>query len=371
MNARERMLAAIRREPVDRVPTDIWATAEVWAKLRAHFGPGVDVMAALHIDGMAGIGADYAGPPLPKAPEGESVDFWGMRRRRVAHEGGFYDEQSFHPLAAATTVDDLNRYAWPRTEWFDYSALRAKAAAARETRAVQCGYMAPFYYHNQLRGLEQSLVDPLLDPELTHEIVRRISDFFYAHHRRMFEACEGLIDVAQVTDDLGSQTGPIMSLATYREFYAPQHKRFIDLCHEFGIKVFHHDDGSCRAFLPLLTEMGIDILNPIQWTCPGMDMKELKAEFGGRVCFHGAVDNQRILPFGTPDEVRAEVRHCIDALASDGTGYILASCHALQVNTPVENIIAMYDEAWQYGRVSESGASRKSAARSKSRRRRA
>jgi len=217
---------------------------------------------------------------------------------------------------------------------------------------VQCGYMAPFYFHNLLRGLEQSLIDPLLDPEFTHYLVGRISDFFYAQHRRMFESCEGLIDVAQVTDDLGSQTGPLISMELYKEFYAPHHKRFIDLCHEFGVKVFHHDDGSCRPFLPLLMEMGIDILNPIQWTCPGMDMKELKAEFGRKICFHGAIENQRILPFGTPEEVRAEVRHCIDALASDGTGYILAPCHNLQVVSPVENIIAMYDEAWKYGKIS-------------------
>jgi uroporphyrinogen decarboxylase len=228
--------------------------------------------------------------------------------------------------------------------------MRAYAVEARKTHAVQCGYMAPFYFHNLLRGLEQSLIDPLLDPEFTHYLVGRISDFFYDQHRRMFEACEGLIDVAQVTDDLGSQTGPLISLELYKEFYAPHHKRFIDLCHEFGIKVFHHDDGSCRPFLPLLVEMGIDILNPVQWLCPGMDMKELKAEFGKKICFHGAIENQRILPFGTPEEVRAEVRHCIDALASDGTGYILAPCHNLQVVTPVENIIAMYDEAWKYGK---------------------
>ena len=229
--------------------------------------------------------------------------------------------------------------------------MRSKAEEAGSDKVVQCGYMAPFYYHNLLRGLEQSLIDPLIDPELTQAMVNRIADFFYAHHRRMFEACQGLIDVAQVTDDLGSQTGPLISVELYRTFYAPHHQRFIDLCHEFGIKVFHHDDGSCRAFLPLLVEMGIDILNPVQWVCPGMDRKELKAEFGDRICFHGAVDNQRILPFGTVAEVRAEVRECIDALASDGTGYILAPCHNLQANTPVENIIAMYDEAWKYGKL--------------------
>lgn len=352
MNARERMLAAFRRQPIDRIPTDIWATPEVWEKLRSHFGTGVDPMEALGIDGMAHIGADYTGPPLPTVPEGQTVDYWGMRRKRVPHEGGVYNEQFFYPLAFARNVDDLEDYSWPTTEWFDYSRMRERGLEARKTRVVQCGYMAPFYFHNLLRGLEQSLIDPLVDPAFSHEVVRRISDFFYAHHRRMFEACEGVIDVAQVTDDLGSQTGPLISPEIYHEFYGPQHRRFIDLCHEFGILVMHHDDGSCREFLPALVGWGIDILNPIQWTCPGMDMVELKSAFGSRVCFHGGVDNQRILPFGTPQEVRAEVRHCIDALAADRTGYVLGPCHNLQVVSPVENILAMYDEARVYGSFS-------------------
>lgn len=352
MNARERMLAAIQHQPVDRIPTDIWATPEVWAKLRKHFGEGVDIPAALHIDGMAGVGAEYVGPALPVCPEGESADYWGMRRKRVVYPTGEYHEQTFYPLGAARSIDDLDKYAWPTTEWFDYSQMRARAEAARGGQVVACGYMAPFYYHNMLRGLEQSFMDPLESPEFTHEVLRRITEFFLAHHRRMFEACEGLIDVAQVTDDLGSQTGPLIGLGLYREFYAPHHKRLIDLCHEFGIKVFHHDDGSCRAFLPDLVAMGIDILNPIQWRCPGMDMGELKAEFGGRICFHGAIDNQQTLPFGTAEEVRAEVRRCIETLGADGTGYILAPCHNIQAVSPVENILAMYDEAWRYGRRS-------------------
>lgn len=350
MNARERMLAAIQHQPVDRVPTDIWATREVWDKLRAHFGEGVDIMAALHIDGMAGVGAEYIGPPPPSCPEGESVDYWGIRRKTVAYETGTYDEQMVNPLAAATSIDDLDNYPWPRADWFDYSKMREQAQERRQDRVLACGYMAPFYFHNLLRGLEQSLIDPLESPAFTHELLRRISDFFHDHHRRMFEACEGLIDVAQVTDDLGSQAGPLIGLDLYREFYGPHHKRFIDLCHEFGIKVFHHDDGSCRTFLPDLVAMGIDILNPIQWRCPGMDMAELKSEFGSRICFHGAIDNQQTLPFGTPEEVRAEVRRCIDTLAGDGTGYILAPCHNIQAVSPVENILAMYDEAYRYGR---------------------
>jgi uroporphyrinogen decarboxylase len=350
MNARERVLAAVRRQPVDRVPTDLWATPEVLDKLRAHFGSDAAARAALHIDGMAYVGAGYIGPAVPAAPPGETANFWGMRYRRCAYPTGAYDEQFFYPLAAARSLDDLERYAWPQADWFDYSKMRAAAIEARKTKALQCGYMAPLFYHTQLRGLEQALIDPLDEPEFTRHLLARLGDFFLAHHRRMFAACEGLIDIAQVTDDYGSQTGPLIGLETFRAFYRPHLKRMIDLCHEFGILVFHHDDGAIRPFLPDLVELGIDILNPVQWTCPGMELEGLKRDFGRRLCFHGGIDNQRILPFGTREEVRAEVRRNIDALAADGTGYILAPCHNIQAVTPLENIVAMYDEAWTYGK---------------------
>jgi len=350
MNSRERVLAAMDLKPLDRVPTDIWATGEVWEKLRAHFGPDADIRERLGIDGFAGVGAAYIGPPPPTPPEGETADMWGIRSRTVAYDGGVYSEMTFHPLAAARTIDDLEAYRWPSTDWFDYSQIRDAAAERGKTHAVMCGYMCPLFEHNKLRGLELSLMDPLLEPDFTRHLLARLCDFLYEHHRRMFEAADGLIDVAQVTDDLGSQHGPLLSLPVYRDFYRPHHERFIALCREFGIRVFHHDDGSCRAFLPDLVDLGIHVLNPIQWTCPGMDLAELKAEFGTRLCFHGAVDNQRILPFGTPDDVRAEVRRCIDILAADGTGYILAPCHNIQAVSPVENILAMYDEARAYGR---------------------
>jgi len=343
------MLAVMNHEVPDRIPTDIWATPEVWNKLREYFGYNVDIYKVLHIDGMSYVWPKYVGPKLPTVAEGETVDYWGIRRRKVSYGTGVYEEQVNYPLSDAQTIDDLEQYRWPSADWFDYSEMRAAAESASKNRVVMCGYMTIFYLHNQLRGLKKSLLDPLLRPEFTHHLLNRISDFLYELHLRMFEACEGLIDVTQVTDDFGTQTGPMISLKVFREFYRPHMQRFIDLAHKFGIKVFHHDDGAIRTFIPDLIEMGIDILNPLQWTTPGMELEGLKRDFGKDLCFHGGVDNQRILPFGTPKEVRAEVRHCIDALASDKTGYILAPCHNIQPITPVENIIAMYDEAWKYG----------------------
>lgn len=264
---------------------------------------------------------------------------------------GTYDEFSYHPLSSAQAIEDLDSYRWPTSDWFNYSEMRTSAKIGRENQVVMSGYMAIFYQHNKMRGLKASLLDPILHPEFTHYLLHRISDFLYDHHLRMFEACDGLIDVTQVTDDFGTQVGPMISLKVFREFYRPHMQKFIDLAHSFGIKVFHHDDGACRTFIPDLIEMGIDILNPLQWTCPGMELEGLKVDFGKYLCFHGGVDNQRVLAFGTPEEVRAEVRHCIDALTCDQTGYILAPCHNIQVLTPVESIIAMYDEAQRYGKM--------------------
>ncbi len=351
MNARERMLAAMSLEPVDRVPTDIWAVAEIWQKLRDRFGEDANLREALHIDGMGATWAEYIGPPLPEVPEGELVNFWGIQYRPVPYDTGVYHEQSVWPLKDTKTIDDLVKHEWPSADWFDYSKMRDIALAARETQVVACGYMAIFYTHLLLRGLEQALIDPHDDPEYTDYLLNRVSDFLYECHRRMFEACDGLIDVAQVTDDFGSQTGPLISLDTFRIFYRPHMERFIGLCREHNIKVLHHDDGAIRPFLPDLVEMGIDILNPVQSACPGMEMNGLKRDFGDKLCFHGGLDNQGVLPFGTPDDVRAAVREAVDALASDGTGYILAPCHNIQALTPLENIIAMYDEAWRYGAV--------------------
>jgi uroporphyrinogen decarboxylase len=356
MTSRERILAAIDHQPVDRVPTDIWATDEVWSMLRAQFGSEAQARESLHIDGIAGVQPAYIGPPLRDLPEDAGPDLrvfygiWGAGLKWMGYNTGRYLEQCTMPLANAASIADLYAFPWPSPDWFDYDGFRDVARRAYERQAVMCGYMAPFYIHNLLRGMEQSLMDPLAEPDFTHELLRRICDFEYERHRRTFEAAGEFIDIAQVTDDLGSQNGPMFSLNMYREFYKPHHERFIKLCREFNIRVFHHDDGAMRTFLPDLVEMGIDVLNPVQWTCPGMEPASLKRDFGSRLCFHGGIENQRVLPFGTPDEVRAEVRHCIDTMGGDGTGYILAPCHNIQSLTPVENIVAMYDEAWIYGK---------------------
>jgi uroporphyrinogen decarboxylase len=267
-----------------------------------------------------------------------------MGYRIQGYGTGTYDEQVYFPLASAETIADLEAYPWPSPEWYDYSAIPA-LAAQYPGRAIQCGYTAVFYYHNKLRGLELSLMDPILRPDFTHYLVGRISEFFTEYHRRCFEAGRDVIDMTQVTDDFGSQTGLMISPRIFDTFYRGPIQRAIDLAKSYGLIVFHHDDGDCRRLLPLLTEMGIDILNPIQWRCGDWNLRALKTEFGDRLCFHGGVDNQVTLPFGSADDVRVEVRRLLAELAPDRTGLIVAPCHNLQAISPVENIIALYEAA--------------------------
>ncbi len=350
MNPRQRILAAINRQPVDRTPTDIWATPEVRHKMEDYFGVQhfFDTWPYLGTDGIIDIRPDYIGPPLPDPGPNRQIDEWGMVTQWQAYDTGGYWEMDVCPLANAHTISDLDAFNWPKPEWYDFSVLRDKAAL-NPHRAMMYGYIAIFYFHNLLRGLELSLMDLALRPEFSHHLIRRISETFFDIHQAGFEAASDVIDTAQVTDDYGSQQGLLISRAMFDEFYRPWLQQGIDLVKSHNIKVFHHDDGSIRELIPDLIEMGIDVLNPVQWRCAGMDQAGLAEDFGEHLCFHGGMDNQETLPFGTEEDVRAEVAYNLNTLGKGGTGYILAPCHNIQPNTPMENIIAMYDEAQKLG----------------------
>lgn len=367
MNNRERILRAVRHERVDRIPTDMWATPEVQEALMnalgitegkdsssPHIGlcggplsRGVAGIIALWdklgVDGIFSIAPPYIGPEIPRLEKGRRNE-WGFEYRTVNYGTGTYEEQVAYPLGNATSLADLDDHVWPDPDWYDYSKL-PEIIDCCGARAVCVGYHAVFTYHNYLRGLEVSLMDPVMDPEFTQKLLEKLGSFFLEYHRRCFEAARGRIDFTQVTDDWGSQSGLITSPGIFREFYKPWMQRGIDLAKEYGVEVFHHDDGDCRPLLPELSEMGVRVLNPIQWRCGDWDLKDLKARYGSSFCFHSGVDNQQTLPRGTPDDVRSEVRMLVNTLASDGTGFILGPCHNLQPVTPVENILALYDEA--------------------------
>lgn len=199
-----------------------------------------------------------------------------------------------------------------------------------------------------MRGEEQAFIDLIENPEIVHYCLDKLFDLAYENTRRIYETIPGKVLITYVAEDLGSQTGLMYSPAQIREFLLPRMKRMMDLARQNGAFVFHHSDGAIRPILPDLVEAGIHVLNPVQWRCPGMDREGLKRDFGDKLIFHGAMDNQYTLPFGTVEEVRQEVLDNYRILGQGG-GYILAPCHNIQSITPPENIVAMYETGYEYG----------------------
>jgi uroporphyrinogen decarboxylase len=178
-------------------------------------------------------------------------------------------------------------------------------------------------------------------PDWAHFLCRKFTDFYREDYTRAAEATGGRIDLFLVLSDLSGQNGPLVSLPMFREFIAPYIKEMVDCIHGLGAKVLYHSCGQVRPFIPELIALGVDVLDPIQPAGPEMAPERLAAEFAGRICFHGGMDMQHLLPHGTPEQVRAEARRYCQTLGRSG-GYILGPAHLFQPDVPPENILAVY-----------------------------
>jgi uroporphyrinogen decarboxylase len=174
-----------------------------------------------------------------------------------------------------------------------------------------------------------------------------VCDWYCAYFERLLAESGNQIDLVFTADDLGGQEGPLMSPAMWERFVKPRHERLNRRIHDHGARVIYHSDGAVMEFVDGLIDMGIDILQALQFDAKGMDPKALKERYGSELCFEGGVSVQRTLPFGTVDDVVAEVESLIDTLGSDG-GYILGPSHAIQAGTPPANIEAMFETALSY-----------------------
>ena len=342
----ERWLAVLNREVPDRVPLDYWATDEASRKLMDHLGVETmgEVEERLHIDPIVNVSGRYVGPELP-----EGQDVFGCRHKPVDYGTGLYSECVSNPLARYGSVEEIEaNYTWPSPDWWDYGHI-ATEVRGKDHLPVRGGGSEPFLIYKRLRGMEQAYMDLVLRPEIVHYCLDRLFDLAYESTLRIYELIPGKVLISYVAEDLGSQESLLISRGHIREFLLPRMKRMMELVHEAGAYVFHHSDGAVREVLPDMIEAGTDVLNPIQWRCRGMEREGLKADFGEALVFHGAVDNQYTLAFGSVEEVRQEVADNIRILGAGG-GYILAPCHNIQAVSPPENIVAMYDAAYENGR---------------------
>jgi uroporphyrinogen decarboxylase len=349
MTPRERWLALFAGEKPDRIPTDYWATDEVTERLQRELAcPTLeDLYVRLNIDGVHHVIPQRT---ITHHPDDGEADIWGLRKRAITYGAGVYQEFDNHPLADAECPEQVHAFRWPDPDDHDFETFRRDLRRLPRTRIVRAGDFEPFLLYCGMRGMEQAMMDLVTAPEIVEAGLEQIFQYHYRLNERLFDIGRGQIDIMYIAEDLGGQTALMFSPGQIRKYLLPNQKRMADLARSHGIHIFFHTDGASRDAIPdLLGITGIELLNPIQWRCPGMEREGLVRDFGDRLIFHGAMDNQHTLPFGTVKDVREEVLDNIRIFRE--ARWICAPCHNLQPVTPTANILTMYETIHEEGRL--------------------
>lgn len=354
MNARERFLKTINREIPDRVPLYVSVTPQVAKMLSNHTGlpfeEPLDSMLstrASHMGLMAELGADAVGiaacaptdNPTIKLEGGLIKNEWGM----VFKDTGQYNEFYEFPLAHAETAKDIEQYKFPdpfaKGRWDEAQKTINKY---RKTHGIIADLETTLFETAwYLTGLEKFLIDMMMEAEYINPLLDKIQFIHTEYGKKMIEMGA---DVLWCGDDFGSQTSLMMDEDTFRKIFKPRIK---EMFYEYrkvnpDIKLAWHSCGAIKPLIPDFIELGLDILNPIQPLASGMDPQELKNRFGNDLIFFGGICVQEILPNGTTQEVKNEVIRRADILGKNG-GYIIAPAHNIQEDTPVENILTLFE----------------------------
>lgn len=358
MTSRERILAAIDHRQPDRVPVNYLGTPETDQKLRAHFGltPPGDVRPGDMVDNdwdlLDCLGGDlrtlrlhYTGPALARFDDGRAQNYWGVIKRPVRNETGLFMESCYLPFAGFESLDDVEKYAWPSPDWFDYAGLAGQCEAAGD-RAVIYGWPGNGDLINGTafaRGFETTIMGIATNDPVTLACMEKRFEFHLEQSRRALAACAGRVDILWIGDDFGTQRGLLLSPAKWRTLFKARLRAFADLAHGNGARLMLHCCGSTYKIWPELIDAGVDVYDTVQPEAAGMNPRALFAQFGGYLAMHGTVSTQKTLPFGTPEDVAQEVRDRLEFGA--GGGLILAPSHNIQTDTPVENVLALYRAA--------------------------
>jgi uroporphyrinogen decarboxylase len=339
------------RQPGGRVPFswNFGPTPEMAVDLtRALAEVGVDWLVLRdQVDDIRQVSPTYIGPELPPG-----TDIWGIARCPHSYGTGAYDEISHHPLAGVQDPAALDDYPWPDPTHYDYAAFPGQVLAAVKGPEGESAYRAaklaiatcgnPFEIYCWMTGLEESLVNVLLNPELVRAALERITGFFTAKMVLTLAKVGAAVELLYFADDLGGQRRLLMSQRAYRDVLKPYHTELFRVGKHYApaAAVMFHSDGAVFDILSDLIEAGVEVLEAVQVDALGMAPERLKDAFGDRLAFHGGVSVQSLLPDENAATVEAECRRLVEVFGAGG-GYIAAPTHAIQVGTPPENVLAM------------------------------
>ena len=373
MSSRERVLKVINHQEPDRIPIDISAVDEVMDALIDYYGietgeeqetrlyMGTDgrvferkrheaqllLLEKLHVD-FRWAWAPYIVPELKTYPDGSRDGLFGIKRG-----GLFFGYALEHPLKEARSVEEIEAYPWKEyanVDHYDYDQFEQECREFHDMGyAVYGGPWAPIaFWAMDLMGMDTLMMAMYDNPEVVAALVGKIADFYYKQAEIMFQKGKGYIDIFFMGDDYGVQCGLMMSRKLWKKFFAPHLERLWKLAKSYGLKVQLHSCGSVRELIPDFLEMGLDILDPIQVRAQGMNPAELKKDYGHRLSFHGSMDTQETLPFGSELDVKNEVLERLRTMAPGG-GFILSPSQHLLTEIPLRNIVTMYETAYEYG----------------------
>lgn len=366
MTSRERVVAALRHEEPDRVPLDFGGgqstslVAEAYENFKKHVGLSAPErflqkiyrVARMDEEAMVRLGSDVR-PVILKPPKnwtpppsepGTTIDEFGIKWRKVPFFGGFYWEVVESPLENAT-ISDLESHPWPDPldpGRFEGLAEEVEHLYHNTPYALlgDCGFKNFFERCWSLLGMERALMDLVADQEFYRALLDKLFEINVAATKRFLEITAPYLTAIRTSDDLATQDSLLMSPRTYRKLIKPYHARYFALIKEWtDAKILYHSCGNVIPLLNDLVEAGIEVLNPVQATTWD-DPTDVKARYGDSLSFWGGIDSQRVLPYGTPEEVREEVKLRIQQFGSGG-GYVAASVHIMQADVPPQNVLAM------------------------------
>ncbi len=334
MTSRERVLAAFAHVEPDIVPRWCGASPEFLAKARRQLNLPDDENFSVRIgDDFRRVFAQYIGPERPA-----NSTIFGIERAGLG-----YGQPLSHPLANAT-LKEVHDYPWPGPKWQDVSHIRADALAWNRQYAILGGDWSPFWHDAiDLLGMENLYLKMYDEPKIVDAVLQHIVDYYAAVSLHIFDAAANALDMFFIGNDFGGQTGPLLSPAQFDRFMLPHLKRLIDLGHAYNLKVQLHCCGGYEPLIPAMIAAGLDGLHAVQPCCGGMDLTKLKANYGSKILFNGAIDSHHVLINGTPDLVRQRTREVL-AIMAPGGGYVAGASHDyILEETPVENVVTMFD----------------------------
>ncbi len=354
MTPKERVLKAFHHEIPDRVPVNYMANPGIDARLKQYFGLGREdaegLQEALGVD-FRGVGAPYTGARLHAELPGRRVNAeWGIRTRWIEHESGGYWDYCDFPLMEA---DEEQISQWPMPSPDDYDYGRIPEYCRKNGKFAiglgDAGIADIINTSGMIRGMEQTLVDLATDDPAGLMLIDRRLDIQLEVMARSLEAAKGAVDFMHIGEDLGTQLTPMISLELFRKHIRPRHQKFIDLAKAYGIPVMIHSCGSSSWAFEDFIAMGINVVDTLQPEAKNMQPEYLKRNYGSRLAFHGCISTAGPVAYGSVQEVVDNCREILEIMMPGG-GYCFSPTHALQDNSPTENVVAMYRTAHEYGR---------------------